>query len=96
MRLIFDFNWIIKTKKYIFSSDRVRHQTSTEELRPFVFRDPDDQVILGQTRRKRNPSPFFTLFDKPPVQISRKDRRVSFVFDPNRAKSFFLGKFPQW
>ncbi|UMM11119.1 hypothetical protein L5515_000561 [Caenorhabditis briggsae] len=62
------------------SSDRMRHQAlaSTEELRPFVFRDPDDQVILGQARRKRNPSPFFTLFDKPPTQISRKERRESF------------------
>ncbi|KAF1770257.1 hypothetical protein GCK72_002075 [Caenorhabditis remanei] len=67
-----------RSKSIFGSSDRVRHQTSTEELRPFVFRDPDDQVILGQTRRKRNPSPFFTLFDKPPVQISRKDRRESF------------------
>lgn len=67
-----------RSKSIFGSSDRVRHQTSTEELRPFVFRDSDDQVILGQTRRKRNPSPFFTLFDKPPAQISRKDRRESF------------------
>lgn len=57
----------------------MRHQahTSFEELRPFVFRDPEDQVILGQIRRKRNPSPFFTLFDKPPAPIY-KNRRESF------------------
>lgn len=68
-----------RSKSIFGSSDRMRHQaTSSEELRPFVFRDPDDQVILGQSRRKRNPSPFFTLFDKPPAQISRKDRRESF------------------
>ncbi|CDX47417.1 Cyclin N-terminal domain-containing protein [Caenorhabditis elegans] len=62
------------------SSDRMRHQAhlSTEELRPFVFRDAEDQVILGQIRRKRNPSPFFTLFDKSPASISRKERRESF------------------
>lgn len=79
-------NTIVNKKKFrsksIFgSSDRMRHQTnsSSEELRPFVFRDPEDQVILGQTRRKRNPSPFFTLFDKPLAQISsKKDRRESF------------------
>lgn len=69
-----------RSKSIFGSSDRMRHQgnTSSEELRPFVFRDADDQVILGQIRRKRNPSPFFTLFDKPPAQISRKDRRESF------------------
>ncbi|PIC55876.1 hypothetical protein B9Z55_000974 [Caenorhabditis nigoni] len=69
-----------RSKSIFGSSDRMRHQAlaSTEELRPFVFRDPDDQVILGQARRKRNPSPFFTLFDKPPTQISRKERRESF------------------
>uniref|UniRef100_A0A1I7TKN3 Cyclin N-terminal domain-containing protein n=1 Tax=Caenorhabditis tropicalis TaxID=1561998 RepID=A0A1I7TKN3_9PELO len=69
-----------RSKSIFGSSDRMRHQNqaSSEELRPFVFRDADDQVILGQTRRKRNPSPFFTLFDKPPASISRKDRRESF------------------
>ncbi|EGT51033.1 hypothetical protein CAEBREN_21213 [Caenorhabditis brenneri] len=68
-----------RSKSIFGSSDRMRHQTqSSEELRPFVFRDPDDQIILGQARRKRHPSPFFTLFDKPPASISRKDRRESF------------------
>lgn len=69
-----------RSKSIFGSSDRMRHQTqaSSEELRPFVFRDPEDQVILGQTRRKRNPSPFFTLFDKPPASISRGNRRESF------------------
>ncbi|CDX47418.1 Cyclin N-terminal domain-containing protein [Caenorhabditis elegans] len=69
-----------RSKSIFGSSDRMRHQAhlSTEELRPFVFRDAEDQVILGQIRRKRNPSPFFTLFDKSPASISRKERRESF------------------
>uniref|UniRef100_A0A8R1HSR7 Uncharacterized protein n=1 Tax=Caenorhabditis japonica TaxID=281687 RepID=A0A8R1HSR7_CAEJA len=64
-----------RSKSIFGSSDRMRHQshTSIEELRPFVFRDAEDQVILGQMRRKRNPSPFFTLFDKP---VAKSGRRV--------------------
>ncbi|CAB3407489.1 unnamed protein product [Caenorhabditis bovis] len=80
-----------KRAKSIFgSSDRVRNHFGTgsiEELRPFVFKDPEDHISLSQMRRKRNPSPFFTLFEKPSAILAKRDRRessqrVDFIDEP--------------
>ncbi|CAI5438750.1 unnamed protein product [Caenorhabditis angaria] len=70
------FRGKFKRSKSIFgSADRIRHHQSFEELRPYIFREAEDYISLIINRKKRNPSPFFTLYDKP---RSARDRKESF------------------